>query len=48
MGEKGKSSGTDNIIQAFTKQWLTSVNRGGLTFVSDEVYVRTVQIRCKV
>ena len=47
MGEKGTSSGTDDI-QAFTKQWLTSVNRGGLTFVSDEVYVLFYQMEIKI
>ncbi len=39
MGSKGQHpDDTVETYQAFTKKWITAVNRGGLFFVSDEVY----------
>ena len=47
MGDKGESGEIDTV-QAFTKRWLLSVNRGGLTFVSDEVYTLFYQMEMKM
>ena len=39
MGTKGRCPDeTVETYQSFTKKWITAVNRGGLFFVSDEVY----------
>ena len=39
MGEKGKCPSNAENIEAFTKQWFSAMNRGGLFVVSDEVYL---------
>lgn len=48
MGEKGKCPGDAENIQAFTKQWLSAVNRGGLVVVSDEVYLFFSEMEMKM
>lgn len=49
MGKKGEccTSNSDSI-QAFTKQWLSAVNRGGLFFVTDEVYLLFFEMEMKM
>ncbi len=38
MGYKGAAPAEESF-QKFTKRWVTAVNRGGLFFVKDEVYL---------
>ena len=48
MGTKGRSSDRTPSVQEFTKQWISAVDRGGLTFVSDETYTLFYQMEMRM
>ena len=48
MGSKGQhQDDTVETYQAFTKKWITAVNRGGFFFISDEVYTFFLELEKK-
>ena len=49
MGTKGQSPdvSAEETFHSFTKKWITAVNRGGLFFVSDEVYTFFLELEKK-
>lgn len=48
MGYKGGAPTEEENFQEFTKRWITAVNRGGLFFVKDEVYLVFSEMETKI